>query len=274
MIILKLLMYLIIFLYICNMISKSLTKYIRSLENKKVRKAENKYIAEGPKVVADLMRRHEPSLLVAVENWYEQSNIIPRKQDCVVTEDELRKVSLLQHPQQVLALFTIPPTSIPAADNQSLVLALDGIQDPGNMGTIIRIADWFGITAIVCNDNTADIYNPKCVQATMGSIARVSVTYTNLEEWLGGLPDEYPIYGTFLDGNNIYEETLSTHGIIIMGNEGNGISDRVGQHVNKRLLIPNYPAGRPTADSLNVAIATAVTCAEFRRRQGFTLPPL
>ena len=254
------------YLYLCMMISKNLTKYIKSLENKKVRKTEKRFIAEGPKVVADLMERHEPLLLVAVEGWYQQHHLTPREQDCVVTEEELRKVSLLQHPQQVLALFPIEETILPSLDDSSLVIALDGVQDPGNMGTIIRIADWFGITTLVCSRETADIFNPKCVQATMGSIARVNVVYTDLEEWLETLPANYPIYGTFLNGNNIYKETLSNHGIIIMGNEGNGISDKIGRHVNKRLLIPNYPEGRPTADSLNVAIATAITCAEFRRR--------
>ena len=248
------------------MISKNLIKYIRSLENKKTRNSEGLFIAEGPKVVGDLMEYYKPVKIIATTNWLEQNRLITNADTFAVTEEELRKVSLLQHPQQVLALFPIPDTPLPDVDNHSLILALDNIQDPGNLGTIIRIADWFGITAIVCSQNTADIYNPKCVQATMGSIARTNIVYTELEEWLDNLPADYPVYGTFLNGNNIYKEQLSNHGIIIMGNEGNGISEKVGQYVNKRLLIPNYPEGRPTADSLNVAIATAITCAEFRRR--------
>ncbi len=255
-----------VYTYLCNMISKNLTKYIRSLENKKVRKKEGCFIAEGPKVVADLMEHYMPLQLVATEQWYKNNHLIPRKDDGVVTEEELRKVSLLQHPQQVIGIFPITEAPLPSPDDDTLYLALDGIQDPGNMGTIIRIADWFGITTLICSKDTADIYNPKCVQATMGSIARVNVIYTDMEEWLAGLPADYPVYGTFLNGNNIYKEDLSTYGIIIMGNEGNGISEVVGKYVNKRILIPNYPEVRPTADSLNVAIATAITCAEFRRR--------
>jgi TrmH family RNA methyltransferase len=133
------------------------------------------------------------------------------------------------------------------------------------LGTIIRIADWFGIDTILCSEDTADIYNPKVVQATMGSIARVKVTYLNLKEYLNTLSTEIPIYGTFLDGDNIYQKDLTANGIIIMGNEGKGISPAIAEKVNHRLLIPNYPEGKATADSLNVAIATAITCSEFRR---------
>jgi len=147
-----------------------------------------------------------------------------------------------------------------------LCLALDEVQDPGNLGTIIRIADWFGIEHIFCSQGTADVYNPKVVQATMGALARVHVHYVNLSELIDSLPD-IPVYGTFLDGTNIYEQELSQTGIIVMGNEGNGISPEVRKVINRRLYIPNYPANRPTSESLNVAVATAITCAEFRRRK-------
>ena len=148
----------------------------------------------------------------------------------------------------------------------SLYLALDGIQDPGNLGTIIRIADWFGIETVVCSPDTADAYAPKVVQATMGSLARVKIVYQDLAELIDALPTDFPVYGTLLDGRDIYAETLTPHGLIVMGNEGNGISPEIARKITRRLLIPNYPADRPTADSLNVAIATAITCAEFRRR--------
>ena len=151
-------------------------------------------------------------------------------------------------------------------DLNQLNLALDGVQDPGNLGTIIRIADWFGIEHIYCSQDTADVYNPKVVQATMGSIARVKVEYGDLNALIGSLPADVPVYGTLLDGDNIYEEKLENRGFIIMGNEGKGITKEMAQKVNHRLLIPNYPVGRATADSLNVAIATAITCAEFRRQ--------
>ena len=187
-----------------------------------------------------------------------------------ISDEELRRLSFLQHPQQVLATFPIPasPTlnSQLSTLNSQLFLALDGIQDPGNLGTIIRIADWFGIETIFCSPDTADAYAPKVVQATMGSLARVKIVYQELAPLIDALPADFPVYGTLLDGNDIYAEPLTPHGLIVMGNEGNGISPEITQKINRRLLIPNFPADRPTADSLNVAIATAITCAEFRRR--------
>ena len=138
-------------------------------------------------------------------------------------------------------------------------------QDPGNLGTIIRLADWFGIEDIFCSTGTVDVFNPKTVQATMGAIARVKVHYCDLPKLISSLKG-IPVYGTFLDGNIIYSETLSANGLIVMGNEGNGISREVEALINRRLYIPNYPQERETSESLNVAIATAVVCAEFRRR--------
>lgn len=254
-------------MYFCNMISKNLLKYVRSLGQKKGRRQEGLFVAEGPKVVGDLMETMTPTRLIGMAEWFQQMHLTPCDTDVVVTDDELRKVSYLQHPQQVMALFPIPDNqlSLPLDANE-LFLALDDVQDPGNLGTIIRIADWFGISTIFCSPNTADAYNPKVVQATMGSIARVKLIYTDLVQLFQNLPDTIPVYGTFLNGNNIYQEPLSKNGIIVMGNEGNGISPAVAAHINRRLLIPNYPEGRTTADSLNVAIATAITCAEFRRR--------
>ena len=144
-------------------------------------------------------------------------------------------------------------------------LALDDVQDPGNLGTIIRLADWFGIEHIFCSPNTVDVYNPKTVQATMGGIARVKLHYISLPELIASLED-IPVYGTFLDGENMYTQPLSAYGLIVMGNEGNGIGDEVKRLINRKLYIPNYPAERETSESLNVAIATAVVCAEFRRQ--------
>lgn len=248
------------------MISKNQIKYIHSLETKKGRNKENAFVAEGPKVVADLMAFMQPQMIVATEEWYRANPTVSNGNGCfVVTEDELRKVSFLQHPQQVLAVFPIKDKQKEAVVEKKLYLALDGVQDPGNLGTIIRIADWFGIMRIFCSRDTADVYNPKVIQATMGSVARVDVVYVDLAELFGSLPDGYPVYGTFLDGEDIYKKTLTSHGIIVMGNEGKGISSAIGELVNNRLLIPNFPKGRDTADSLNVAIATAITCSEFRR---------
>ena len=248
------------------MLSKNQIKYIRQLELKKFRKREGLFVAEGPKVVGDLLRRYQPAAIFATEEWLSQFSSKNNQLSInEVTDDELRRISFLQHPQQVLALFPIPAPTL-ATQTHALSLMLDGVQDPGNLGTIIRIADWFGIDTIYCSEDCADAYNPKVVQATMGSIAHVNIHYTSLTDLLDTLPPSYPVYGTLLDGEDIYRQSLSAEGIIVMGNEGNGISEPVRQHVNRRLLIPSFRQG-DTAESLNVAVATAITCSEFRRRK-------
>ena len=246
------------------MISKNQIKFIRQLEQKKFRHREGLFVAEGTKVVGDRLKAgYIPHSLYATPDWIASHSVAEATE---VTDDELTRLSFQQHPQQVLALFPIPEPADLSPLTSHLSLLLDGVQDPGNLGTIIRIADWFGISNIICSEDTVDAYNPKVVQATMGSIARVNIIYTNLLELFDGLPADFPVYGTLLDGENIYTQELTPHGLIIMGNEGNGISDAVRQRVNRRLLIPDFHNG-DTADSLNVAIATAITCSEFRRRQ-------
>lgn len=247
------------------MISKNKIKYIRSLELKKNRNKEGKFVAEGFKVVDDLLALQPADLIVATQEWLHGKHFADQTEVIEVTEEELKKVSFLQHPQQVLAVFRQATSGDYSINTSELSLALDGVQDPGNLGTIIRIADWFGITHIYCSQETADVYNPKVVQATMGSIARVKVEYGNLLALVESLPADVPVYGTLLDGDNIYHQTLENRGLIVMGNEGKGISPALAKKVNRRLLIPNFPEGRATADSLNVAIATAITCSEFRR---------
>jgi TrmH family RNA methyltransferase len=256
------------------MISKAKIKLIKSLEHKKGRRQEGLFVAEGPKVVGDLMQVLTPRWLVATDAWANgEGRTLTASTDAElirVTDEELRKTSFLQHPQQVLGVFPLPsptPAASLALPTDRLCLALDGVQDPGNVGTIIRIADWFGITDIFCSEDTADVYNPKVVQATMGSMARVRVVYTDLMKLVGQLPADYPVYGTLLEGQDIYGQPLSSHGLIIMGSEGNGISRPLRQYVNRQLLIPRFPADREGDESLNVAVATALTCAEFRRRQ-------
>lgn len=226
------------------MISKAKIKQIRSLEIKKYRQLEGLFVAEGPKVIEELCKVCEP-----VE---------------VYEGEDATKASFLQHPQGILALFKtdIFDKIIPQS---KLKLMLDGIQDPGNLGTIIRIADWFGIDHIYCSNNTVDVLNPKTVQATMGSLARVKIEYCELEQLLDTMPKNIPIYGTLLDGESIYKTELTKEGIIVMGNEGNGISNEIRNRISKKLLIPSYPENRDTAESLNVAIATAIVCSEFRK---------
>ena len=183
------------------------------------------------------------------------------------TNKRCRKVSQLVTPPDVLAVYRIPEYHLNIDTlKKELVLALDTVQDPGNLGTIVRLADWFGIRHIVCSPDTADLYNPKVVQATMGALARVNVYYTSLPDFLSQV-DSSVVYGTFLDGEDIYHTSLTKSGVIVMGNEGNGISAKLEPYIGKRLYIPNYPVGQPTSESLNVAVAAAITCAEFRRRQ-------
>ena len=251
------------------MISKNQIKFVRQLEQKKFRKAENLFIAETHKVVGDLLAAgFRPKHIFATNEWVSEHRSMLSTIGCPITEvclDELTRLSLQQHPQQVLALFPIPMVNVSCLMFNQLSLLLDNVQDPGNLGTIIRIADWFGIDTIYCSPGTVDAWNPKVVQATMGSIARVHIIYIEPDELFRQLPADYPIYGTFLDGDNIYTQQLTSHGLIVMGNEGNGISDAVRARVSHKLLIPDFHKG-DTADSLNVAIATAITCSEFRRR--------
>ncbi len=257
------------------MISKNRIKNVRMLGAKKNRDASGLFVAEGPKVVGELLSAFPCVYLAALPGWLERMHFKHQgeMETDTVSPDELRRVSFLQHPQEVLAVFRKPEAKAvsPGIAARRLCLALDGVQDPGNVGTIIRIADWFGITDIFCSADTADAYGPKVVQATMGAIARVHVYNADLPAVLSQIPG-IPVYGTFLDGTDIYDTPLQQHGIIVMGSEGNGISDAVGAKVSMRLRIPNFPAGRLTSESLNVAVATAVTCSEFRRRAG--LEPL
>lgn len=248
------------------MISKATIKRIHALEMRKYRKNERLFVAEGPKLVNELYMSMKPVYVAALPEWIaSNANLLNNTTYDTLTPDELQKASLLMHPQQVIALFQIPENELNLdLLKDELILMLDGVQDPGNLGTIARVADWFGIRHIICSPDTADIYNPKAVQATMGALARVKFYYTELAMVLSQYSG--PIYGTFLDGNNIYKEELSRNGIIVMGNEGKGISQRTREMINRRLLIPNYPEGTLTTESLNVAIATSIVCAEFRRR--------
>jgi TrmH family RNA methyltransferase len=184
-----------------------------------------------------------------------------------VSNEEMKRISFQQTPQGIMGIFQQPQHRLdPSIPERELCLALDSVQDPGNLGTIIRIADWFGIENIFCSHGTADAYNPKTVQATMGAIGRVKVHYVDLPSFIATIKERAPLYGTFLDGDNIYAKELTNRGVIIMGNEGNGISEECGRHIKERLFIPNYPAGRETSESLNVSVATAIICSEFRRR--------
>lgn len=247
-------------------LSKNQIKYIRSLGEKKFRNQFNTFVAEGEKLVFDLMESCRCQIIAAIPEILNTRSNINAEIIIEATEEELKKATFLKTPPPVVAVFHKPYFDIDKTDlSKRLSIIMDNIQDPGNVGTIIRIADWFGIENIICSNNSADVYNPKTVQATMGSIARVKVIYTDIISFLSNNTN-LPIYGTFLDGNNIYGEKLSNHGLIVMGSEGKGISSEVEKFINKRLFIPNFPTDKKSSESLNVAAATAIVCSEFRRR--------
>jgi TrmH family RNA methyltransferase len=240
------------------MLSKNQIKLITSLQQKKQRFANQMFFAEGIKVIQELLESNfELVHLYTTQNDFEQVSNVKK---VIVDESDLKKISALSTPNTCLAVFKIPVEK--KIIESGLVLVLDSIRDPGNLGTILRLCDWFGIGQLICSKETVDIYNPKVVQATMGSIARVNVNYVNLETFVS--KTKLAIFGTFMDGNNIYKTELPQEGIIIMGNEANGISPELEKLIKNRLTIPRFGNLQKT-ESLNVANATAIILSEFRR---------
>ena len=348
-------------------LSKNKIKLISSLKLKKYRDELSLFVAEGPKLVSDLLKSFSAKIIVCTQSWLDENSPSAEEIIVVSSADDLKSVTQLSSPSPVLAVFykkdssfisnsvqlssKKSPTSIPAesvpqefnshsslspnngggfASNpitnitnplstvsrhqeevlnssnhpeyftnplstvsrhqeevlnssnhpeyftnplspdffkeKRLILAIDSVQDPGNLGTIIRIADWFGINDIVCSETTVDVYNFKTIQATMGAICNVNIHYTNLRDFCeNAASNNWPLYGTFLDGEVIYNAELTDFGVIIMGNEGNGISSDIADLVSNRLYIPDYPLGKSYSESLNVAVATSIVCNEFRR---------
>ncbi len=240
------------------MVSKNQIKTITGLQQKKYRKQEKLFFAEGIKVVQELLNSNfELRQLFTNEDIFTG---IPKGKVEVITEAELKKISALATPNTCLGLFEIPEEK-PVPDS-GLIVALDDVRDPGNLGTIIRLCDWFGIAHLVCSGNCVDAYNPKVVQATMGSLGRVNVVHTNLSDYIE--KTSLPVFGTFMDGSNIYAEVLPENGIIVMGNEANGISAEIEKLVTNKIAIPRF-GNLQLTESLNVATAAAITLSEFRR---------
>ncbi|MFK7050485.1 MULTISPECIES: RNA methyltransferase [Flavobacterium] len=240
------------------MLSKNQIKLVSSLHQKKYRKEYGLFLAEGIKVIQELLAsKFELEHLYMTENLLDD---LPAKFKTVVSTVELNKMSALTTANNCLALFKIPKDCV--LKDEGLIVALEDIRDPGNLGTIIRLCDWFGISQIVCTKETVDLYNPKVIQATMGSIGRVTIHYVDLEMFLKDT--KQPIYGTFMNGKNIYEESLSKEGIILFGNEANGISKKIENLVTSKIAIPQFGNLQKT-ESLNVATATAIVLSEFRR---------
>lgn len=252
-------------------LSASRRKLIASLRQAKHRRRAGLFVVEGARSVLDTIGSFEFESVIATSAWIEQHGIeLPDVAIFKASRSDLERISSLTTPQEVMAVCRIPCRSFDReiARNE-IVVALDGVQDPGNLGTIVRTCDWFGVSTMICSTDTVDVYNPKVVQSTMGALSRVDVHYVDLEATLiEMIEDGVRIYGTFLDGEDIYDSGLSYSGVIVMGNEGNGISDRVARHINNRLYIPAWPSGRREhVESLNVSMSTAITLAEFRRRQ-------
>jgi RNA methyltransferase, TrmH family len=249
------------------MLSKNKIKLINGLSLKKNRDELSLFVAEGTKIVKDLSAAYKCFLLIITDEWVEINETIEAEEIIKVTAEEFLKISNQKTPQGVLGVFKKHASTLKIDElTNKLSLVLDDVQDPGNLGTIIRIADWFGITDIICSMHCADAFSPKTTQATMGALANVRVHYVDLVEFLSDYQEKGPIFGTFMDGENIYLQKLSPTGIIVMGNEGNGISESVSPFISKKLLIPNFPFGGSSSESLNVGVATALVCAEFRRR--------
>ncbi len=257
-------------------LTKNIIKEIRSLEQRKSRLEQGAWLAEGNKMVGDLLHTADLPFrclkLIATREWWQDNLALqPFAKECYeVSRQDMDRVSLLHAPQDVMAVFSLPSQDVqcPKADTSRLSIFLDEVQDPGNVGTIIRTADWFGIRDIYCAPGTADCFSPKVVQATMSALGRVRMHYFKSREdlllWLDN-NDPMPLYGTFLEGENIYQKTLCAKGLLIMGNEGRGVSEEVAKRVNEKILIPAI--AKEHVESLNVGIATAICLSEICRNE-------
>ncbi|MEQ6125179.1 RNA methyltransferase [Pseudotenacibaculum sp. MALMAid0570] len=237
-------------------LSKNHLKLITSLRQKKYRQKHKMFVVEGVKVVKEFLNSSfELYQLFSVDSTFDEfANVVP------ISEQELKKISNLTSPNKVLALFKIP--ELYESKDSGLILALDAINDPGNLGTIIRLCDWFGVEKIVCSKDTVDCFNAKVVQASMGSLTRVSLSYVNLSTYLK--ETNVPIYTADMDGENVYTNKLPKKAVLVMGNEANGVSDEISSFSNYTLTIPRFGKIQKT-ESLNVATATAILLSEFRR---------
>jgi TrmH family RNA methyltransferase len=262
------------------MLSKNQIKFVNSLKQKKFREEHNLFIAEGTKIVSELLNSGIVVKQVFATSEYLRGTIIGSGiERFEIKATELDRISALMTANEVLAVCEIPKYDLDMESLKGkLTLVLDDIKDPGNLGTIIRIADWFGIKNVICSNETADSFNPKVVQATMGSVSRIKVYYTDLAIFfqqhttsvtLSGVEGQQLIYGALLEGKNIYSEKLSSEGFIVIGNESKGISEKLIPFITDKINIPSfshYKSGGGEAESLNAAIATSIICSEFRRR--------
>jgi TrmH family RNA methyltransferase len=240
------------------MVSKNQIKLITSLQHKKYRQEQQLFLAEGVKVIQELLESN-----FELEHLFETKylfNQVATDKKTLVNEQDMKRISALTTPSSCLAMFKMPKAK--PIEERGLIIALDAVRDPGNLGTIIRLCDWFGVPQLLCSLETVDLFNTKVVQATMGSISRVNVSYVVLDDFLA--TTSLPVFGTFMDGANVYEQALPKDGILVLGNEANGISSQIEARITKKLAIPRFGAVQKT-ESLNVATAAAIFLSEFRR---------
>ena len=252
------------------MISKSIIKLIKSLAKKKYRLKENLFLAEGDKVVSEVLKsefivRH----LIATEEFLLKHEITATKSNHIITAkpEEIKKSSLLQNPQNSIAICELPVKPQLKNNLNDLVFYLDGIRDPGNLGTILRTCDWFGVKNVFCSPDTVDLYNPKVIQASMGSFCRVKLFPADtalIAELLN--QSGVTVYGTFMESESIYAENLDKNALVILGNEGKGIRSEIEKLINRKISIPSFSSMETRAESLNVAVAAGIICSEFRRK--------
>jgi len=252
------------------MLSKRTIKLINSLEKKKFRQELGLFAVQGEKMIEELLKSDYKIRMLLSTDFYFLNNTLntPDTEKILVTEDEMHKISTLATAGKIMAIAEIPKQQqIFELKKNNLYLALDDLQDPGNVGTIMRLASWFGIDTLIMSENTADIYNAKTVQATMGALFRLQVFYKNLTEvFTLAKQQTIPVYGTYLNGKNIYETKLTMNGIIVLGNEGNGINKNLDKYITEKLYIPPFSNNNTHSESLNVSVAAAIVCSEFRRR--------
>ncbi|HSO86023.1 MAG TPA: RNA methyltransferase [Draconibacterium sp.] len=257
------------------MISKNTIKLIKSLDLKKIREKESLFLVEGDKNVSEVLEsKFKIEKLFATSSFLlnNKSKLSNAKLAMEVTKQEIQQASLLKSPQNSIALCELPNAKeLPENIDSNLWIYLDEIQDPGNLGTIIRICDWFGIDHLFCSPKTADLFNPKVIQSSMGSFCRVNVWYTPFEP-VSALANklEIPVYGAFLNGENIYEQKLPQRALLVLGNEGNGICPEIEAKIKKKIKIPRFSENSKTAESLNVSVAAAIICSEFKRQNSFS----
>ena len=243
------------------MLSKSQIQSITRLKQKKYRQQDGFFVVEGMKTIQELIESHFKLEALYTTTSLNGAKLSHYKDEILISEADLNRISFLTTPNKALAIFKIPyPKPL---ENKGLIVALDAVRDPGNLGTIIRLCDWFGVNHLVCSHETVDCFNPKVVQATMGSIARVTVSYVNLVDFLNEA--NLPVFGAFMDGETVYNKQLPTNAILLMGNEAHGISKTMEALVTEKISIPRFGHLQVT-ESLNVATATAILLSEFRRR--------